>query len=83
LVQKTARLAVPFQMRTCYNNPGVVSVSTKIDHILQEIEKLNSQELRKLFECIADKYDLLGMLKVAESSFADWDNPDDDVYDEL
>jgi hypothetical protein len=61
----------------------VVRVSTKIDHILQEIEKLNSQELRKLLECIAEKYDLLGMLKVAESSFADWDNPEDEVYDGL
>lgn len=70
-------------MCTCYNVSGVVRVSTKIDHILQEIEKLNSQELRKLLECIAEKYDLLGMLKVAESSFADWDNPEDEVYDGL
>lgn len=83
MVRLAAKLAVPFQMRTCYNISGVVNMSTKIDLILQEIEKLNSQELRKLFECIADKYDLLGMLKVAESSFSDWDNPEDDVYDEL
>lgn len=58
-------------------------MSKRINNILQEIEKLNSQELRKLIEHIADKYDLLAMLKVAESSFSDWDNPEDEVYDDL
>ena len=54
-------------------------VSSKVDRLLREIEDLEPREFRELLERMSDKTELLGWLKVSESAFADWDNPEDAV----
>jgi hypothetical protein len=67
----------------CYNNPEVISMSAKVDQILQDVKGLNSSELRELLRKMADSIELHGWLQLAEQSFSDWDNPQDEVYDQL
>jgi hypothetical protein len=68
---------------TCYNVPGVVSVTARVERLFREIEGLSQDELRELLQRLADRVELLGWLKLAEPVFADWDNPEDEVYDRL
>lgn len=67
----------------CYNVPGVAAMSVRVERLLREIEELYPDELRELLLRMADRVELLGWLKLAEPVFADWDNPEDEVYDRL
>jgi len=58
-------------------------MSLRVNQLLQEIERLNDNELRELIAIMADKFELLGWLKASESAFSDWDNEEDSVYDDL
>jgi hypothetical protein len=66
-----------------YNGLGVVVMSAKVEQLHKEIESLTSEELRELLGRMADRIELLGWLKVSESAFSDWDNPEDEAYDRL
>jgi len=66
-----------------YNNPGVIAMASRVERLCKEIESLTSQELRELLDRLADRIELLGWLKLAESAFSDWDNQEDEVYDQL
>lgn len=70
-------------MIACYNIPGVISVSARVERVYQEIEKLDPGELRELLNKMADRIELLGWLKLAEPIFSDWENEEDAVYDQL
>lgn len=70
-------------MTACYNIPGVISVSARVERVYQEIEKLDPNELRELLNKMADRIELLGWLKLAEPVFSDWENEEDAVYDQL
>lgn len=50
---------------------------------MQEINRLSADELQHLLRRITDRLEILGMLKIVESVFADWDNEEDSVYDDL
>lgn len=58
-------------------------MSAKVDKILQDVKGLSSSEIRELLKKIADNMELQGWLKLAEQSFSDWNNPQDEVYDQL
>ena len=47
------------------------------------LENMDGNEIRVLMEKIKDSKELAGMLKVAEPAFADWDNEEDKIYDNL
>ena len=55
----------------------------RVDRIMQEINRLSADELQHLLRRITDRLEILGMLKIVESVFADWDNEEDSVYDDL
>jgi hypothetical protein len=58
-------------------------MSAKVDKIIHDVKGLNPSELRELFKKMADSIELHGWLQLAEQSFSDWDNPQDEVYDQL
>ncbi|MGB9858962.1 MAG: hypothetical protein ACPLQP_03395 [Moorellaceae bacterium] len=58
-------------------------MSARVERLFQEIEALSPGELRDLLERMADRIELLGWLKVAETAFSDWENPEDEAYDQL
>jgi len=66
-----------------YNIAEVIAVSAKVDRILRDVESLSQKELQVLLERMADRFDALGWLKLAEPAFSDWDNPEDEAYDRL
>jgi hypothetical protein len=58
-------------------------MSAKVDQIIQDVKGLKPSELRELLRKMADSIELHGWLQMAEQSFSDWDNPQDEVYDQL
>jgi len=56
---------------------------SRVDRIFQEIESFTAEEVRALLLKMADRFELLGWLKAAETSFSEWDNPEDSVYDRI
>ena len=55
----------------------------RVDRIFQEIESFTDGEIRLLLMKMADRIELLGWLKAAETLFSGWDNPEDSVYDRI
>ncbi|MCL6477492.1 MAG: hypothetical protein K6T65_03675 [Peptococcaceae bacterium] len=55
----------------------------RVDRILREIESFSAEEIRELLTKMAERFELLGWLRVAESSFSEWDNPEDAAYDRI
>jgi len=49
----------------------MVSMSSRVNKLLQEIDNLNGNELREPIAKMVDKFELLGWLKVSESAFSD------------
>ena len=47
------------------------------------LEKMNSSDIKILFEKIKDNEELMSMLRASESTFSDWLNEEDSVYDSL
>jgi hypothetical protein len=58
-------------------------MSAKVDQILQDVKGLKPSELIELLKKMADSIELHGWLQLTEQSFSDWDNPQDEVYDQL
>lgn len=70
----------------CYYSPGVIGMSAKVDRLFQEVKDLTVEEVKELLLRMAATYDffeLMGWLKAAEPAFAEWDNKEDAVYDQL
>ncbi|MFZ5651264.1 MAG: hypothetical protein ACOY4I_10470 [Bacillota bacterium] len=55
----------------------------RVDRILREIESFSAEEIRELLTKMAERFELLGWLRVAESPFSEWDNPEDAAYDRI
>lgn len=55
----------------------------RVDRIIQEIESFTAEEVRALLMKMADRIEVPGWLKVAETSFSEWDNPEDSAYDRI
>jgi len=51
-------------------------------YILEILAK-KSEEEDDMITALEESIELLGSLKVAESAFADWDNEEDAVYDQV
>lgn len=70
----------------CYYNSRVISMSAKVDKLLQELQSFTVEEIKEfLIKAVAifDRLELLGWLRTAEPAFSDWDNEEDACYDEL
>jgi hypothetical protein len=63
-----------------------LDVST-VAEINEAIEKLSARDQLELLQTLPERLKIsaedLAWTKVAESSFAFWDNPDDAIYDRL
>jgi len=66
-----------------YNNPEVIKVTTRVKKVLEEINIFTKEEIIELFKELYDKVELYGMLQTVESTFADWDNEEDKIYDKV
>lgn len=69
------------------------------DEIIKKIEELNKSEVKELIKKLIntldgtdiqdlmdelqDELEIAGMLKLAEETFVDWDNEEDNYYDNL
>lgn len=71
------------QKMLVYNGAEVISMSSKVEKLLQELKGFTTEEIKELITKIAEKYELQGWLNVSESAFADWDNEEDSIYDRL
>ncbi len=71
------------KMDACYNIFEVMILSSKVEQILKDVRMLSPAELKELVNKITNDRDLVGWLKLAEQPFSDWDNPEDEVYDQL
>lgn len=64
-----------------------MSIELSLKDLTDAIEHLSQQEqkmlLSKLLSLQKISFDDLALLKVAESSFDFWDNPEDSIYDNL
>lgn len=62
-------------------------MAKKIDKIFEEIKGLSENEQRELLSLLPKVLKLspedLLWARLAESAFGFWDNPDDEIYDEL
>ncbi|TEB04756.1 hypothetical protein Psch_03518 [Pelotomaculum schinkii] len=61
----------------------MLDAMNKVDRVLQEIENFTAAEIRELLKKMAERIELLGWLKVADTAFSEWDNEEDAVYDQL
>lgn len=61
----------------------MLAAMDRVDRVFREIENFTAEEIKELLKKMADRIELLGWLKVAESSFSEWDNEEDAVYDRL
>ncbi len=62
-------------------------MAKKVDRILEEIKALSENEQRELLSLLPKVLKLspedLSWARLAESAFSFWDNPEDEIYDEL
>lgn len=62
-------------------------MAKKIDRIFEEIKALSESEQRELLSLLPKVLKLspedLLWARLAESAFSFWDNPEDEIYDEL
>ncbi|WP_342405595.1 hypothetical protein [Brevibacillus sp. FSL K6-2834] len=65
-----------------YNGFEVVCM-TKIESILKSIMELTETEKRELFFRLYSELEEMGFLKLSESSLAEWNSKEDDIYNEL
>lgn len=61
----------------------MINAMNRVDKVIKEIEKFTEEEVKELLKKMAEKMELLGWLKVADSVFAEWDNEEDAVYDQF
>jgi hypothetical protein len=65
-----------------YNGFEVVCM-TKIESILKSIMELTETEKRELLFRLYSELEEMGFLKLSESSLAEWNSKEDDVYNDL
>ena len=62
-------------------------MAKRVDKIFEDIKSLSKNEQKELLRLLPKALDLtpedLLWARLAESSFGFWDNPDDQIYDEL
>jgi hypothetical protein len=62
-------------------------VTKRVEKIFQDIKTLSEEEQRELLRLLPKALDVtpedLLWARLAESSFSFWDNPEDEIYDEL
>jgi len=66
-----------------YNSLEVIKMTTRVKKVLEEISIFTKEEIIELFKELYDKVELYGMLQTIESTFADWDNEEDKIYDKI
>jgi len=60
-----------------------LSVEERRALIKKLLNSMSTSDLKLLFEIIKDKEELMSMLKASESTFDDWLNEEDSIYDTL
>ncbi|MGG1531524.1 hypothetical protein [Brevibacillus agri] len=65
-----------------YNGFEVVCM-TKIESILKSIMELTETEKRELLFRLYSELEEMGFLKLSESSLAEWNSKEDDIYNDL
>jgi len=60
-----------------------LSVEERRALIKKLLDSMSTSDLKLLFEIIKDKEELMSMLKASESTFDDWLNEEDSIYDTL
>ena len=60
-----------------------LSVEERRELIKKLLDSMSTSDLKLLFEIIKDKEELIAMLKASESTFDDWLNEEDSIYDTL
>ena len=60
-----------------------LSIEERRELIIKLLESMSNSDLKLLFEIIKDNEELMSMLKVSESTFDDWLNEEDSIYDTL
>lgn len=60
-----------------------LSIEERRELIIKLFESMSTSDLKLLFEMIKDNEELISMLKVSESTFDDWLNEEDSIYDTL
>jgi hypothetical protein len=62
-------------------------VAKRVDKIFEDIKRLSKNEQKELLRLLPKALDVtsedLLWAKLAEPSFGFWDNPEDQIYDEL
>lgn len=62
-------------------------MAKRVDKIFEDIKRLSKNEQKELLRLLSKALDVtpedLLWAKLAESSFGFWDNPEDQIYDEL
>lgn len=62
-------------------------MAKRVDKIFEDIKRLSKNEQRELLRRLPKALDVtpedLLWARLAESSFSFWDNPEDQIYDEL
>ena len=53
----------------------------KLEEIKQMIFQLPIQEQIALMEDLAEKLETVQMMQLAETGFAEWNDPEEDIYD--
>ena len=58
------------------------SVKTKKSEIKKLLFQLPQQDLAELFEELESRMETFEMMRLAESAFAEWLDPEEDIYDQ-
>lgn len=64
-------------MLVCYNTPGVVEMSARVEELLREVQKLNAEELHLLCQALLRK--IAVPLQDPVKIYDDWDDPEVDA----
>ena len=58
-----------------------IMLDVTIDEIKAMVLQLPPQELLALADVIEERADVIGMMRLAETSFREWDEEGEDIYD--
>lgn len=57
-----------------------MTLNQKIEKLKAKIFALSVPEMMQLMREIEDKIETLTMMKLAETGFAEWEDPEEDIY---
>jgi len=60
-----------------------LSIKERRDFIKKLFESMSASDMKLILEIIKDRDELMSMLKISESTFDDWLNEEDSIYDTL